>query len=86
MTDSKPERVVVGTHEIAKLADVEERTPAKWITRTRNGQLQPPFPDPDHPSVSGRPAWRVMTVEQWLRDSGRMDPEEFETAKGDPEC
>ncbi len=84
MTDS--ERVVVGTHEIAKLAGVEERTPAKWITRTRYGQLQPPFPDPDHPSVSGRPACCVMTVEQWLRDSGRMDPEEFETAKGDPEC
>ena len=56
--------IPVGTREIAKLAAVAPDTVDEW--RRRHAR----FPSPAW-TVSGRPAWRLGDVVDWLRTSGR---------------
>lgn len=54
----------VGLHEITRVAGVERATADRW----REREL---LPDPDWAEVGGRPAWRLGTILDWLRASGR---------------
>lgn len=56
--------IPVGTREIARLAAVAPDTVDEWRRR------HPSFPIPLW-TVSGRPAWRLGDVVDWLRATGR---------------
>src|SRR5690554_5044195 len=56
--------ILVGTREIAALAAVAPDTVDEWRRRHES------FPGPAW-TVSGRPAWRLGDVVDWLRASGR---------------
>lgn len=60
-------REVVGKPEIAELLGVDRGTPSVWAKRPSAG-----MPKPDHPQVNGRPAWRVATIIDWARRTGRL--------------
>jgi hypothetical protein len=56
---------VLGVMEAAELLDVDQRTPHTWRRRGL-------FPDPDHESVNGEPAWNRVTVISWAARTGRL--------------
>lgn len=48
----------------ARETDIRPNTPYVWISRTRAGTLDPPFPDPD--LIVGRTrAWKLGTLLDW---------------------
>lgn len=58
-------RTVLGRIEIAKLLEVDTRTPHAWLARG----LMPP---PDHECVNGGPAWDRSTILAWAVKTGRL--------------
>lgn len=63
----------VGRVEIAKLLDVDDRTPHAWMAR---GLL----PRPDFEKVNGSPAWRRSTIVAWAVHTRRLPAELIEEA------
>ena len=55
---------IVGRVEIAKLLQVETRTPHAWSAR---GLL----PEPDYAAVNGGSAWNTTTIIEWALRTGR---------------
>jgi hypothetical protein len=59
-----PELDIVGVKEIAERLGVKQQTAAAWRHR---GLLPPP-----EGTVSGAPAWRWQTIEEWATATGRL--------------
>lgn len=59
---------VLGRVEMAKLLQVDQRTPHAWHTRDL-------LPNPDHESINGSPAWDRDTVIAWAARTGRLPVE-----------
>lgn len=59
----------VGLIDIAARLGVQRKTPQQWQTRGR-------LPDPDWPTVSGRPVWCwVHTIRPWAQAAGKGQSE-----------
>lgn len=63
----------VGGFEIAERFGVKPDTITTWRQRTREGSLNPPFPEPRWPrSVSTHDAWDWAEVRAWGIATGRL--------------
>lgn len=57
--------LVLGRVEIAKLLEVDTRTPHAWSARGR-------LPEPDYEAVNAGPAWDRATIIEWAVRTGRL--------------
>lgn len=55
----------LGLEEIAERLGVAKGTPEKWVLRTKHGQMNPPFPEPQGVKVHGRPTWEADEIDAW---------------------
>jgi hypothetical protein len=62
----------VGLAEIATMFGLEKNTPTRWLYRSRQGWMDPRFPEPDGHVSRTVPFWWDSTIERWARSSGRV--------------
>jgi hypothetical protein len=65
------QKLPIGLAEIAGMFMVEKNTPAKWLYRSRLGQMDPPMPEPDGHVSATVPYWWDATIKSWARSSRR---------------
>lgn len=72
-TRPKPGQMTfVGLREIAKLLEVEPRTPTIWRNRSHRGDLVPPMPEPQGYVSGNRPIWDRKVIMAWAKETGRL--------------
>jgi hypothetical protein len=67
-------RKLIDLAGIAELLQVSPVTPPQWRQRSRRGELDPPLPEPDEPTITDKPLWYEDTIIDWAMRTDRWPP------------